>query len=82
MIRSPAADLKPEKYPFSDYSHRKISSYNEDALNSVRKFTFAQYCKFNVKKKNGFFSLTESDPMKYKNTMISASLTFMKDSEN
>ena len=28
MVREPSPDLKPEKYPLSDYTHRKISSYN------------------------------------------------------
>ena len=58
MVRMPSPDLKPEKYPLSDYAHKKISSYNEEALNSVRRFTFTQYCKCNIKKKQGFFSLT------------------------
>lgn len=79
MVRQPTTELKPEKFPLSDYALKKISSYSEEALNSVRKFTFQQFCKFNVKKKTGFFSLTESDPMKYKKTPIGASLTIMKE---
>ncbi len=79
MVRQKITQLTPEKYPFSDYATKKIISYHEEALVSIRRFTFTQYCKYNLRKKGGFFSLSESDPLKYKSTMISSSLTYLSD---
>lgn len=67
----------PENFPFSDYALKKITSYHEEALNSVRRLTFSQYCKYNLRKKGGLLSLSESDPLKYKPTMITSSLTYL-----
>jgi hypothetical protein len=79
MVRQKIPQLIPENYPFSDYAVKKISSYHEDALNSVRKLTFSQYCKYNLRKKGGFFSLTENDPLKYKATPLTSSLTYLSE---
>ena len=82
MVRQKIAQLMPENYPFSDYAVKKITSYHDDALNSVRRFTFTQHCKYNLKKKGGFFSLSEGDPLKYKPTMLTSSLTYLSEREN
>jgi hypothetical protein len=72
----------PENYPFSNYALKKITSYHEDALNSVRRLTFSQYCKYNLRKKGSIFSLSESDPLKYKPTIITSSLTYLAERDN
>lgn len=79
MVRETSPPLMPENYPFSDYANKKILSYHEEALNSVRRFTFTQYCKYNLRRKGGIFSFAETDPLKYKKTPISSSLTYLPD---
>lgn len=79
MVRQKLVQLAPENYPFSDYAVKKIISYHEDALNSVRRLTFTQFCKYNLRKRGGFFNINEVDPLKYKKTMISSSLTYLGD---
>ena len=76
------AVVYPEGYPLSDYANKKIASYHEEALVSVRRLTFNAFVKVNVKRRKGFFSFTESDPLKYKSTPISSSLTYLDEAEN
>jgi hypothetical protein len=79
MVRQKIQQLSPENYPFSDYAVKKITAYHEDALASVRRLTFSQYCKYNLRKKGGFFSLAEADPLKYKATPLTSSLTYLSE---
>jgi hypothetical protein len=82
MVRQTIPQLMPENYAFSDYARKKITSYNEEALNSVRNLTFTQYCKDNLRKKDGFFSKVESDPLKYRKKIIGTSLTYLSSKQN
>lgn len=82
MVKQKIDYMMPEKYPFSDYAVRKISSYNEEALNAVRKITFNNFYKYNLRKKSGLFSECEKNPLKYKKISLSASLTNLVEDEN
>jgi hypothetical protein len=56
---------------------RKIAFYHEEALISVRKITFLQYTKRNLRRETGIFTFTEKNPLNYKKEVILNSLTIL-----
>jgi hypothetical protein len=75
LLRRPERRLLPENYPPSDFATKNISSYSEDALTSVRKFTFSQYLKNNLSRKNSLFRTGNTYTLRYRRTGLSHSLT-------
>lgn len=47
----------------SSYAGKKITAYHDNALAAVRKFSFREYCKLNVRKKSRWLPGKSSDPM-------------------
>jgi len=81
MVRKSERWIFPEKYPLSDFATKKISSYTEEALNSVKKFTFSQFLKNNLSKKTSLFRVNNNIySLKYRKNGISNSLTDLSES--
>lgn len=74
MTKSSTDTLLPENYPLSDYAIKKISSFNSEALDTIRNFPFSYYCKQHVRKKTSRFAV---EALHYKSTPISRSLTYL-----
>ena len=82
MVRQRVPQPAPESFPWSDYAARSIATYNEEALAAVRKFTFSQYCRAALRRKEGLWSEAETRPMKFRRTAISTSLTLLPAKES
>lgn len=76
MIRENPDFVLFEEYPKSNYCFKKIKSYNQQALESVKKYSFESFCEKNIKPE-GFWVFRTFDRLKHQKQPLSDSLTYL-----